>query len=162
MGHLGAGPRFMTSLRERWVVVRLALVEGSPEWAPRGRPKPGSYFLRMRMRYKCWRHKFATNNSQQFNFVQLTCEYRCERRVVTSNLRQIRFAFAFAWYMNRALGKLNERTLWLVGFQRGHFNEVTTVTGLTDQLVFHLPHLEKKSTGPAISVYPVLGHLSTP
>ena len=31
------------------------------------RVKPGSYFLRMRMRYECLRHKFATNNSQQFN-----------------------------------------------------------------------------------------------
>ena len=46
--------------------------------------KPGSYFLQMRMRYECWRHKFATNNSQQFNSGQLTCEYRWERRVVTS------------------------------------------------------------------------------
>ena len=60
----------------------------------------GSYFLRMR--YECWRHKFATKKSQQFNYAQLTCEYRCERRVVTSNSRQIRFAFAFAWSMNRA------------------------------------------------------------
>ena len=39
VGHLGAGPRCMTSLRERWVIVRLALVRGSPEWAPRGRPR---------------------------------------------------------------------------------------------------------------------------
>ena len=28
MGHLGAGPRYVMSLRERWVVVRLALVRG--------------------------------------------------------------------------------------------------------------------------------------
>ena len=64
--------------------------------------KPGSYFLRMRMRYECWRQKFATHNSQQFNSVKITCEYRCERRVVTSNSRQISFAFAFAGSMNRA------------------------------------------------------------
>ena len=51
--------------------------------------KPVSYFLRMRMRYECWRHKFATNYSQ-FNFAQLTWECRCERRVVTSNSLCIR------------------------------------------------------------------------
>ena len=56
----------------------------------------------MWMRSKCWRHKFATNNSQQFNSGQHTCEYCCERIVVTSNLRQIRFAFAGS--MNQALG----------------------------------------------------------
>ena len=39
VGHLGAGPRCMTSIRQRWVIVRLALVRGSPEWAPRGRPR---------------------------------------------------------------------------------------------------------------------------
>ena len=65
--------------------------------------KPGSYFVQMRTRYECWRHKFATNNLQQFNSAQLTCKYRCERRVVTLNSRQIRFAFTFAGSMNRAL-----------------------------------------------------------
>ena len=57
--------------------------------------KPGSYFC------ECERHKFATNNSQQFNSTQLTYEYLCERRVVTSHSRQIRFAFA--WSMNWVL-----------------------------------------------------------
>ena len=31
VGHLGAGTRWTTPLRERWVVVRLTLVRGSPE-----------------------------------------------------------------------------------------------------------------------------------
>ena len=61
--------------------------------------KPGSYLVRMRS--ECWRHRFATNNSPQLNSALLTCEYRCERRVVTSHSRQIRFAFAGS--MNRAL-----------------------------------------------------------
>ena len=39
VGHLGAGPRCMTSIRQRWVIVRLALVRGSPEWAPRSIPR---------------------------------------------------------------------------------------------------------------------------
>ena len=34
-----AGPRWTTSLRERRVVVQLALARGSPEWAPQGRPR---------------------------------------------------------------------------------------------------------------------------
>ena len=65
--------------------------------------KPGSYFLRMPMRSECWRHKNRNEYSQQFSSVQLTCEYRCERIVVTSNSRQICFAFAFAGSMTRAL-----------------------------------------------------------
>ena len=65
------------------------------------RLKPASYFLRMWS--ECWRHKFATTTSQQFNSAQLTCKYRCERKVVTSNSRQIGIAFAFAGSMNRAL-----------------------------------------------------------
>ena len=36
---------------------------------------------------------------------QLTCEYRSEGRVVTSNSHQICIAFAFAGSMNRALGR---------------------------------------------------------
>ena len=65
--------------------------------------KPGSYFLRMRMRYECWRRKFATNNSQGLTCAQLSCEYRSENRVVTSNSCQIRITFAFAGSMNQAL-----------------------------------------------------------
>ena len=43
--------------------------------------------------------KFETNNLQQFNSALLTCK----RRVVTSNSRQINFAFVLAGSMNRAL-----------------------------------------------------------
>ena len=43
---------------------------------------------------RSWRHKFATNNSQGNTL--LTCEYRYDRRVMTSNSRQIRFAFAWS------------------------------------------------------------------
>ena len=54
--------------------------------------KPGSYFLQMRS--ECWRHKFATNNSQQFSPAQ---HLRISRRVLASNSHQIRFAFAWTW-----------------------------------------------------------------
>ena len=58
---------------------------------PSYRPlKPGSYYLRMRMRSESWRHKFATNNSQQLNSALLPCDNRCEWRV----WRQIRVKFA--------------------------------------------------------------------
>ena len=40
--------------------------------------------------------------------------------------------------------------------------QVTMGTAVPNQLVFNMPPLETKSTGPAISVYPVMGHLSTP
>ena len=35
----GVGHTWGMSLRERWVIVRLALVKGSPKWAPQGRPR---------------------------------------------------------------------------------------------------------------------------
>ena len=63
--------------------------------------KPGSYLLRMQMRYECWRHKFAINNSQGLSDAQLSCEYCSENRIVTSNSCQLRIAFAIR--MNRAL-----------------------------------------------------------
>ena len=50
--------------------------------------KPGSYFLRMWMRYERWRHKFTTKI--ELSRAQLTCDYRCERRAVTSNSLRIR------------------------------------------------------------------------
>ena len=50
---------------------------------------------------ECEANVDVTNS--QLNCALLTCEYRCERRVVTSNSRQIRFAFAFAGSVNRAL-----------------------------------------------------------
>ena len=49
--------------------------------------KTGSYFLRMRS--ECWRHTIRNKYSQQFSSGQLTCEYRCERAVVTSNSLRI-------------------------------------------------------------------------
>ena len=46
--------------------------------------KACSYFLKMRMRSECWRHKFATNNSQQLKCVQLLQIIPSEKRTVTS------------------------------------------------------------------------------
>ena len=43
-------------------------------------------FLRMRTHYECWRHKFATNNSQNLSCAQLSCKYRNENRVVDVKL----------------------------------------------------------------------------
>ena len=57
-------------------------------------------------------HRIIRSSSTLLN--SLTCEYRCERRVVTSHLRQIRFAFAFAGSMNRALRTLYQRYQWLI------------------------------------------------
>ena len=45
--------------------------------------------------------KLLLNNSQQFNSRLLTCESRCERKVVTSSLHRIRMSQAGS--MNRAL-----------------------------------------------------------